>query len=192
MTRDVGDSRSGHLGVVTSGSRVDDPAALLFGGALDSLLDLLGGLDYDYVIFDGPPLLGVADGHALAQRADALLMAARLEKLNIDHALESRSILDRLGAHAIGLIVGVRWQQSAYAYSYSYAHERAGTPYRSRSAANATKPLRRPWRRRDAAHRADPDKRRNEPEVAPVERVDERTVGDHAAPGTRSAPELTP
>ena len=94
---------------------------MLFGGPLDTLLNIIDGLDYDYVIFDGPPLLGVADGHALAQRADALLISARLDRLAVDHALEARSILDRVGANAIGLAVGVGWQQSAYAYSYSYA-----------------------------------------------------------------------
>lgn len=113
--------RTGKLAVVPSGSRAEDPAALLFGGPLDTLLNVIDGLDYDYVIFDGPPLLGVADGHALAQRADALLISARLDKLAVDHALEARSILDRVGANAIGLAVGVGWQQSAYAYSYSYA-----------------------------------------------------------------------
>lgn len=121
VTHIAGDVRTGRLGVVPSGSRAEDPAALLFGGPLDALLAVIDDLDYDYVIFDGPPLLGVADGHALAQRADALLVAARLEKLAVDHALEARGILDRLGANAIGLVVGVRWQQSSYAYSYSYA-----------------------------------------------------------------------
>jgi capsular exopolysaccharide synthesis family protein len=121
VTHIAGDARTGRLGVVPSGSRAEDPAALLFGGPLDSLLAVIDELDYDYVIFDGPPLLGVADGHALAQRADALLIAARLDKLAVDHALEARGILDRLGANAIGLVVGVRWHQSSYAYSYSYA-----------------------------------------------------------------------
>jgi Mrp family chromosome partitioning ATPase len=121
LTHSYGDVLSGRLGVVTSGSRADDPAALLFGGPLDTLLEVIDGLDYDFVIFDGPPLLGVADGHALAQRADALLVAARLDKLGEGHAVEARNILDRLGANAIGLAVGVRWQRSAYAYSYTYA-----------------------------------------------------------------------
>jgi tyrosine-protein kinase len=114
------DFGAGRLDVIPSGARVDDPSALLFGGPLDSLLSVLGGLDYDYVIIDGPPLLGVADGQALAQRAAAVLIAARLDRLTVEQAREARERLDRLGSNAIGLVVSARWQPSAYAYSYSY------------------------------------------------------------------------
>lgn len=146
---------SGRLGVVTSGSRADDPAALLFGGPLDMLLEVIDGLDYDFVIFDGPPLLGVADGHALAQRADALLIAARLDRLAVDHVVEARSILDRLGANAIGLAVGVRWRQSAYAYSYSYAQtaRRDAIPINERRRAEPSPKAAAAKSRRDASRR---------------------------------------
>lgn len=117
----VGGPRGEVLNVLPSGSRAENPAALLFGGPLDSLLAVLDELDYDFVVFDGPPLLGVADGHAIAQRADALLIAARLEHLQVEHAVEARNVLERLGAKAIGLVVGTRWSHSSYAYSYSYA-----------------------------------------------------------------------
>jgi Mrp family chromosome partitioning ATPase len=141
VTHSLGPMQPGELGVVASGSRADDPAALLFGGPLDSLLSVMDELEYDFIIFDGPPLLGVADGHALAQRADALLIAARLDRLSVEHAVEARSVLDRLGASAIGLVIGARWRQSAYAYSYTYAQSagrRDPTPLSDLSRVGAT------------------------------------------------------
>ena len=142
VTHAAGGARADDLGVVASGSRVDDPAALLFGGPLDSLLAVVGELDYDYVIFDGPPLLGVADGHAIAQRASALLVAARLDHLRVEHAIEARGVLERLGANAIGLVVSARWSPNSYAYAYSYAQSssrREPTPLPERSSLGATR-----------------------------------------------------
>ena len=140
VTHSLGPMQPDELGVVASGSRADDPAALLFGGPLDSLLSVIDELDYDFIIFDGPPLLGVADGHALAQRADALLIAARLDRLGVEQAVESRSVLDRLGANAIGLVIGARWRQSAYSYAYTYAQtgRRDPTPLPQRPRVDAT------------------------------------------------------
>jgi capsular exopolysaccharide synthesis family protein len=117
-------SASESLYVVPSGSLVPNPAALLFGGPLDVLLPAVIQLDYDYVIVDGPPLLGVADGHALAQRADAILIAARLDRLTVEHVLETRETLDRLEAKTLGLVVGIPWRR-AHSYGYAYAHTRA-------------------------------------------------------------------
>jgi tyrosine-protein kinase Etk/Wzc len=74
----------GRLDVIPSGSRVANPAELLFGGPLNTVLNSLGTLKYDYVIIDGPPLLAIADAHALAQHADTVLLAARPDRLTLD------------------------------------------------------------------------------------------------------------
>jgi capsular exopolysaccharide synthesis family protein len=120
VTRTVTGFGSGSLDVIPSGSRVHNPAELLFGGAFDTFLAAIGLLEYDYVVFDGPPLLGIADGHALAQRADSVLIAARPDRLTVDQALEMREKLERLQANTLGLVVSGRFSNT-YSYGYLYA-----------------------------------------------------------------------
>jgi capsular exopolysaccharide synthesis family protein len=136
---------AGELSVVTSGSPVENPAGLLFGGPLDSLLSALKALDFDYVVIDGPPILAVADGHALAQRADGVIVVARLGRLGFEQAIETGERLAQLDAKALGLVAGVRSSGHSYAYAHPYwtgrprsermavvrGHENGGEPVRN-------------------------------------------------------------
>ena len=106
-----------NLKILTSGTRPQDPSALLFGTALDRFFSAVARLDYSYVIVDGPPLLGVADAHALAQRADGILVVSRLDRSTLEDAIEMNDLLYRLDARPLGLVVvGVR-RSSGYAYA---------------------------------------------------------------------------
>jgi succinoglycan biosynthesis transport protein ExoP len=120
VTRTIQGFGAGSLDVIPSGSRVMNPAELLFGGAFDTFLTALGLLEYDHVVIDGPPLLGIADGHVLAQRADSVIVVARPDRLSVEQALEVREKLDRLQANTLGLVVCGRFRNvSAYGYVYA-------------------------------------------------------------------------
>ncbi len=118
--RTVGVSGTSSLDVIPSGSRVANPAELLFGGPLDAVLDALTTLEYDFVIIDGPPLLAIADAHALAQRADSVLLAARPDRLSVEQAVEVREKLSWLQTNVLGLVVCGRFRTD-HAYGYLYA-----------------------------------------------------------------------
>jgi Mrp family chromosome partitioning ATPase/capsular polysaccharide biosynthesis protein len=106
-----------NLDILTSGTRPQDASALFFGDALDRFLEAVAELDYAYVIVDGPPLIGIADAHALAQRADGLLVVSRLDRSTLDDAIEVGDLIDRLDVRALGLVVvGVR-RNVSYAYA---------------------------------------------------------------------------
>ena len=109
----------GNLHVLPSGERPSNPGDLLLGKAAEELFDMIGELDYAYVIVDGPPLLGIADSHTLAQRADGVAVVARLSRLTFDDVIESRDVLDRLSANVLGLVVVGARRTSSYAYSSS-------------------------------------------------------------------------
>ncbi len=69
------------------------------------------------MIVDGPPLLGVADAHALGERADGILVVSRLDRSTLEDAIEMNDLLYRLEARPLGLVVvGVR-RSSGYAYA---------------------------------------------------------------------------
>jgi capsular exopolysaccharide synthesis family protein len=162
----VGDN----LHVIPSGTRVPDPAKLLFSDALSAFFHDLETRDYKYVIVDGPPLLGIADSHALAQRVDSTIVVSRLDRATVEDLTELRDVLERLEVHSLGVVVvGAR---RSIAYAYAGASTMRDELPRGRVPAQL------------ASHRPRPDQPGEDPEVTPVQRVDERAVGDEAAPGS--------
>jgi capsular exopolysaccharide synthesis family protein len=106
---------SGRLHVLASGSTPPDPAQLLAGDALDSFFDQMRRSDYDYVLIDGPPLLGLVDSQVLAQRVDGVLLVCRPDQLTPEAAVATRELLDRLDVDALGLaIIGSRGSMHVY------------------------------------------------------------------------------
>ena len=95
----------GRLHVLASGHRPPDPAQLLAGGALDGFFDDIKESEYDYVLLDGPPLLGLVDSQVLAQRVDGVIVVCRPDRLTSGNAIDMRELLQRLRAPALGLVV---------------------------------------------------------------------------------------
>lgn len=110
-----GTARPGELHVITSGSKPKDPGRLVTGPAMQTFLEHLRGLDYDYVLVDAPPLLGIADSQAIARHVDEVLLVNRLDRLRLEHVEELRDVLDRLHLRPLGIIViGARGEISPY------------------------------------------------------------------------------
>jgi capsular exopolysaccharide synthesis family protein len=95
----------GRLHVLASGHRPPDPGQLLAGHALDGFFDDIKESDYDYVLLDGPPLLGLVDSQVLAQRVDGVIVVCRPDRLTSENAIDMRELLQRLRAPALGLVV---------------------------------------------------------------------------------------
>ena len=95
----------GRLHVLASGQRPPDPAQLLASGALDRFFDEIKESEYDYVLLDGPPLLGLVDSQVLAQRVDGVIVVCRPDRLKSENAIDMRDLLLRLRAPALGLVV---------------------------------------------------------------------------------------
>lgn len=103
------------LHILPSGTSPTNPARLLSDGPADTFFQALARTDYAYVIFDAPPLLGIADSQLLARRMDAVVVVSRLDRLTVDNALDLREVLGRLGTDPLGLVVvGVRTPTSPY------------------------------------------------------------------------------
>ena len=69
------------------------------------------------MIIDGPPLLGIADAHAIAQRVDGMLLVSRLDRSTLEDAVETTDLLERLDVRPLGVVVvGVR-RSLSYAYA---------------------------------------------------------------------------
>jgi polysaccharide biosynthesis transport protein len=77
----------------------------LASDALDTFFDQIKRSDYDYVILDGPPLVGLVDSQVLAQRVDGVILVARPEKLTPANVSDTRDLLARLQVRPLGVVV---------------------------------------------------------------------------------------
>jgi len=116
-TRDKG------LMVMTSGPLPPNPAELLAGSKMLSLLTV-AGVKFDKIIIDGPPVLGLADAPILANVARGTLLVVEAGETRVSIA---RNAIKRLqAAHAFvvgGILTKFESRQAGYGYGdYSYYH----------------------------------------------------------------------
>jgi Mrp family chromosome partitioning ATPase/capsular polysaccharide biosynthesis protein len=95
----------GEFSLLTSGTSPEHAVRSLTTEVAHAFFDGLRRVGFDYVLVDGPPLLGIADSTVLAQEADDLLVIARLDRVTVENAVDLRELLGRLTTPALGLIV---------------------------------------------------------------------------------------
>lgn len=106
---------SGTLHVLASGRTPPDPAQLLASDALDGFFEEIEDSEYDYVLLDGPPLIGLVDSQVLAQRVDGVLIVCRPDRQTPETAIALRELLERLDVKPLGVvIVGARGPTHLY------------------------------------------------------------------------------
>ena len=109
------DVERGILEVIPSGVPQGEPAQLFGGPALEAFFAAAGEAGFEYVILDGPPIIGLADSQILAQRVDAVLVVSRIDRLDVDTAIDLRETFERLRIEPLGIVaVGVRATMSPY------------------------------------------------------------------------------
>ena len=114
-----------NLSVLTSGSAPSNPSELLGSSRMRSLVEQVKK-EYDYVVFDTPPLMSVSDGAVLASQADGILIVISPGKLRREIARHTKELLDRIGTPVLGCVLnGVEPSHSNYYYYYHYYHSYA-------------------------------------------------------------------
>jgi capsular exopolysaccharide synthesis family protein len=92
-------------------------------GLLDSqrMRDLIRALrvNYDYVFFDAPPLLGVSDASILASEMDGVLLVVQYRKYPRNISARAKRMLDNVGANVIGVVLNnINILRDDYYYYY--------------------------------------------------------------------------
>ncbi|NJM58020.1 MAG: CpsD/CapB family tyrosine-protein kinase, partial [Synechococcales cyanobacterium RU_4_20] len=59
---------------------------------------------YDYIIFDTPPLSGIADAAILGTMVDGVLLVMQPGLVNIDSANVAKQLLERSSPNVLGLV----------------------------------------------------------------------------------------
>ena len=109
---------------VTAGKTPPNPAELLAGEGLEKTIKTAVEL-FDHVIFDSPPVLGLADAPLIARAAEGtvfVIEAARTRSSQARHALDR---LTAVRAHILGAVLtklDSRSEGYGYGYGYSYKY----------------------------------------------------------------------
>jgi capsular exopolysaccharide synthesis family protein len=109
-----------HLYFMRAGERPNNPSELLLGPATKELIMELRR-DFDYVIFDCPPLTAIDDTFSIAAFLDGLFFVVRAGRTSMRFAKMGIATIRQRGAPILGLIVnGVPVDNPYYYYTTYY------------------------------------------------------------------------
>lgn len=127
------------LHLLTSGTPPPNPTEFLNSQRMNELLTAFRQ-DYDFVIFDCPPILPVTDAAILAAKTDGVLIVYRVGKIARSALKRSKVLLENVRGKVLGMVLtGLKaeispdYEELQY-YRYAYGHE----PQRQIPSATAT------------------------------------------------------
>ena len=90
--------------VITAGRREPDPARLLSSNRLHQLVeDLENSGEFDLILFDTPPVLGLADSALVAEHCDGLVLLVSLDRVDRSLPKEAVARIRSSGAPLLGV-----------------------------------------------------------------------------------------
>jgi capsular exopolysaccharide synthesis family protein len=113
--------------VLTAGRRPPDPARLLSSSRMHSLVrELAASGQFDLIIYDTPPVLGLADAALVAEHLDGLMLLVSLDR--VDRALPKEAIarIRSSGAALLGLVTNAVKEEKSSSSAYGYGYGRYG------------------------------------------------------------------
>jgi capsular exopolysaccharide synthesis family protein len=113
-----------NLWLVPCGPLPPNPAELLASPRLKALF-AEGASQYDMVIVDGPPVLGLADAPLLGAVCRATLMVVESGKTRTRAAADAVGRLQSSGSHILGVVL-TKYRSRAAEYGYDYEPYRYG------------------------------------------------------------------
>ncbi|MEH1870774.1 GumC family protein [Nostoc sp.] len=107
-----------NLEVLTSGILPPNPVAMLDSQRMATLISNFGR-DYDFVIFDTPPLSGIADAAVLSTLTDGILLVVRPGVVDLNSANSAKEFLTQSGQKVLGIVInGVNTKNETNNYFY--------------------------------------------------------------------------
>jgi len=108
--------------VLTAGPIPPNPAELVGSKRMKRLIEEVSG-QFDLVLFDTPPIIGMADAVIIAQEVDGVILVLASGEVNRDYAQRAKEALDQVGAKLLGAVLNkVDVKLSEYHY-YNYNEE---------------------------------------------------------------------
>jgi len=133
--RDVAQPVQGYEGwsVITAGRRPPDPTRLLSSQRMHQLVqELEASGEFDLVLFDTPPALGLADAALVAEHCDGMMLLVSLDRVDRGLPREAVARLRSSGVPLLGVVTNAikQEQQASSAYGYGkYGYGKYGYGY---------------------------------------------------------------
>lgn len=119
--------------VMTAGRRPPDPTRLLSSKRMHQLVEDLGkSEEFDLILFDTPPVLGLADAALVAEHCDGLMLLVSLDRVDRSLPKEAINRIRSSGAPLLGIVTNAikQEQQGSSAYGYGqYGYGKYGYGY---------------------------------------------------------------
>ena len=116
-----------HLFMIPSGPALHHTSEHLLGKVTDQFIQDIYS-EFDYVLFDSPPVIILDDTLSLSPKIDATLFVLRFDQSSTRASRRALELLHGRQANVIGIVVnGVAISESEYNYNYSY--RQYGTKY---------------------------------------------------------------
>ncbi len=125
-----------NLDLLPSGPTPPNPSELLGSDSMHALINELRR-EYDYIIFDTPPVLPVTDAAVISSNSDATIMVIRAGSTEEQAAQRALAQLKRVHARLAGAVLN-DVSQKHDRYYYSYDSYRSEPPSRSRPVRKST------------------------------------------------------
>lgn len=107
-----------YLSVLTSGKLPPNPSEMLGSKSMSKLLQELKNY-FDIIVLDSAPLQAVTDAQILSTKADGVIVVVRAEKTKRDSVIQAKSLLDKVGANILGVVLnGIENTRRKYYYYY--------------------------------------------------------------------------
>ncbi len=116
-----------NLKFITSGTIPSNPAELLGSQRMENLLNELKE-EFDILLIDAPPALGLADARVLGKLCDGILIVLLAGKTSRDAVMEIKEELQRTGEKIVGYVLnGIDITNYHYRHRYYYFCHRSSS-----------------------------------------------------------------
>ena len=113
------------LWVLTAGVPPPNPSELLGSDAMRALIDTMKSRQFEWVVFDTPPVLPVTDAVVLSRLVDGIAFVIGAEMTQRQHVLRAIRTLAESGSHLLGVILSrADLKRNRYYYSRYYGYSK--------------------------------------------------------------------
>lgn len=109
------------LDIITSGPIPPNPSELLSSKRLNELTDDIKA-NYDFIIFDSPPVIAVTDAAILSSKVHGVFLIIEAGKTSKGICLRAKALLEKVNANILGVVLNNVKVESGYGYEYYYQY----------------------------------------------------------------------